>query len=335
MKLSELIDQRLEAAAAAESGHDVEALPTIVYGVEIDHEFVSFDPPVGVAEIGLVARFTGGEFRDEVLDIATAYKMATTKPAVLLEIPAEEDIGSVRHVVSTIENVKAAASFLPPEDLTDESFELYCQRLEAVAEEWVARKGFEEVILPVTSYFQHMIVELLDPELGKSFVPDDPYIIDRFHSRIPLEKSDALKSRLRAVIRAAFTDEEGVDRFDETMLVLCQRQIADVEKVTAQLAENHAAIMAAHAPQTAPASGKKPRSKKPAVKKRATKSKKGTTNTKKPSADKGPAKAAAPKASVSKITDSMTPGAKPSAKSSAKPKTKKSKAPTRRKPATE
>nr|WP_250807650.1 hypothetical protein [Neorhizobium tomejilense] len=261
MKLSELVDERLQAQASG-NGEVLSALSQTVYGVEIDPEFVSFDPPHGITEIGLITRFNDGEFTDEVLDLTTAYQMAVARPSVLLEIPAEEDIGSIRHVVSTVENLKASASFLPPENLDDEGFEAYCQRLEAVAAEWVSRLGFATMILPVTSYFQHMIVELIDPALGASFVPDDAYILERFHSRIPVEKSDAMKARIRKVIREAFTDDDGVDRFDEAMLVLCQRQLGDIEKVTAELAQNFEppAPIAGEVPQT-----KTPRRKKPSV----------------------------------------------------------------------
>ena len=286
MKLSDLIAERQALAAA-----DGEApLPTTAFGVEIDEEFVDFDPPSGLDEIGLVARFKDdGDFKDELLDIAISYQMAPKPVSVMLEIPAEETIGDIVHVVSTIEAVNASASFLPPEVLTEETFEAYCQRMEAVAAAWASKVNFSHMVLPVTSYFQHMIVALIDPALGQSFVPDDPYILERFHNRIPVELSDVLKARLAVVIRNSFTDDDGIDRFDETMIALCLKQIDHVEDITKEMAANQPVPAAmpedseTPAPVKAEGNPRKPKTPKvPAPKAKVQGPKKAKTPTAKP-----------------------------------------------------
>lgn len=234
MKLSELIAQRAEAVSK-----DAEAvLPTIAFGIEVDEGFMEFDPPPGLSEIGLVCRFKDdGDFADEVIDLAISYQMSPVPLSVLLEIPAEEEFKDANHIVSTIEAVNAGASFLPPEVLDDASFERYCQRIEAVTEAWCGKINFSNVLLPVSSYFQHMVVELLDPDFAASFVPEDEYIVERFHARVPVERSDALKARIRAVIKNAFTDEDGIERFEEVMIALCAKAINHVEDETKELAK--------------------------------------------------------------------------------------------------
>ncbi|MCZ7861265.1 hypothetical protein O9X98_07565 [Agrobacterium salinitolerans] len=234
MKLSELIAQRAEAVSQDATA----VLPTMAFGIEVDEGFMEFDPPPGLSEIGLVCRFKDdGDFTDEVIDLAISYQMSPVPLSVLLEIPAEEEFKDANHIVSTIEAVNAGASFLPPEKLDDASFERYCQRIEAVTEAWCGKINFANVLLPVSSYFQHMVVELLNPEFAASFVPDDDYIVERFHARVPVEWSDALKARIRAVVKNAFTDEDGVERFEEVMIALCAKAINHVEDETKELAK--------------------------------------------------------------------------------------------------
>jgi hypothetical protein len=234
MKLSELIADRAESISKDATA----ALPTIAFGIEVDEGFMEFDPPPGLSEIGLVCRFKAdGDFSDEVIDLAISYQMSPVPLSVLLEIPAEEEFKDANHIVSTIEAVNAGASFLPPEVIDDVSFELYCKRIEAVTEAWCSKVNFSNVLLPVSSYFQHMVVELLNPEFAASFVPEDEYILERFHNRVPIERSDALKARIRAVVKKAFTDDDGVERFEEVMIALCAKAIDHVEDETKKLAK--------------------------------------------------------------------------------------------------
>ncbi|MCV9965059.1 hypothetical protein OIU34_24485 [Pararhizobium sp. BT-229] len=234
MKLSELIAQREEAVRK-----DAKAvLPTMAFGIEVDEGYMEFDPPPGISEIGLIGRFKDdGDFADEILDLAISYQMSPVPVSVLIEIPAEAEFKDANHIVSTIEAVNAGVSFLPPEVLDDASFERYCQRIEAVTEAWCGKVNFSNVLLPVSSYFQHMVVELLNPGFAASFVPEDEYILERFHNPVPVERSDALKARIRAVVKNAFTDEDGVERFEEVMIALCAKAIDHVEDETKEMAK--------------------------------------------------------------------------------------------------
>jgi hypothetical protein len=237
MKISELIALRADAVSKDPST----VLPTTVYGVEVDDGFMDTDVPPGLSEIGIVARFLDdGDLSEEVLDLVIAYGMPGRTLSVMLEIPAEAVLGDMRHTISTIEAINAGGSFLPPEQIDDASFEAYCQRIEAATEVWCSNVNFSNVLLPVSSYFQHMVVELIDPAFAANFVPDDEYVVSRFHERVPVEKSDLLKARIRAVVRKAFTDEDGVDRFPEVMIGLCSKAVGQVEHGTMELARLHA-----------------------------------------------------------------------------------------------
>jgi hypothetical protein len=242
MKISELIAQRADAVSKDPSA----ILPSTVHGVEVDEGFMDTDVPAGLSEIGIVARFLAdGDMSEEVLDLVIAYGMATQKVSVLLEIPAEAHIADMRHTISTIEAIGAGGSFLPPEQLDDASFEAYCQRIEAATEVFCSNVNFSNVLLPISSYFQHMVVELINPAFAASFVPDDEYVVSKFHERVPVEKSDLLKARIRAVITNAFTDDDGVDRFREVMIGLCSKAVVQVDHVTMEMARFQAEASAA------------------------------------------------------------------------------------------
>lgn len=295
MKLSELLAERHAVTADGDTTSEAPALPTSAFGIEVDEEFIDFDPPPGIEEIGLVATFNSeGEFRDEVLDIAIAYKNVPKPVAVLLEIPHEENISDIEHVVFTAEGCEVSLSFLPPVELTVESFEAYCQRMELVAAAWASKINFSLMVLPVTSYFQHMIVELIDPEFAKSFVSDDPYIIERFDSRIPVALSDHLKARLRAVFKKSFTEDDGIDRFDETMIALCLKQLNNIEDITKEMAANSPSIAVEN-----PKPKRKPRA---AAKSKASKTKSSARSSTSKSAkvDKPKSRSSKPKAADAK-----------------------------------
>lgn len=238
MKISELIALRAEAATQDPCA----ALASTAFGIEVDEGFMDFDPPPGLSEIGIVARFlTDGDLSEEVLDLVIAYGMHTSNISVMLEIPADAVIGDMRHTISTIEAINAGASFLPPDDLDEASFEAYCQRIETATEVWCSKVNFSNVLLPISSYFQHMVVELIDPNYAASFVPDDDYVVSRFHDRVPVEKSDILKARIRKVVKNAFTDDDGVDRFAEVMIGICSKAMGQVEYGAIELAKHHEA----------------------------------------------------------------------------------------------
>lgn len=202
IKLSELIEQRKSFVPSNEDD-------LFVFGVEVDTDDVI--PPLHVREIGLLARTRDGSLEDDVLDAAISYHLAGID--TILEFPHEVEFRDARHLVATAANSNASLSFLPPDDLSDESFDAYCLKLESVTRAYMAQQTMTRFVMPVTNYLQYMFVEVLDEEKAKSFVPEDSYVIKRFHSVMPLERSDALKARIRAVFHEECGGEEGFRQF--------------------------------------------------------------------------------------------------------------------------
>jgi hypothetical protein len=315
MKLSDLIKEREEHSLK----EGAEPLSSSVFGVEIDQDSVAFDPPVGVTEIGLRARFTSNEFPDDVLDHAVIYQ--TARLAVLVEIEHESTFDDFNHVISTIEAIGASVAFLPPKELTEDSFELYCSRMEEVAKVYCSKVNFEQWIMPVSSYFTHMIVELLDPRIASDFVPEDGYVIENFHKAMPVEYSDRLKARLKTAIHGCFADDDGTTYFAEAMLGLCASMVGDVDASLRQ----HAELVASQTPPAPEPVAKKPAPvKKPTAGKKASKTRAATGTKAKPVGRKKTSKT--PSASAAKATTGVKHAAKAKPASAAGPKPRKPRA---------
>jgi hypothetical protein len=180
-----------------------------VFGVEVDCDDVT--PPRNVREIGLLARTEDGELTNEVLDATISYILAGMD--VLIEFPADVEIGDARHLMATAASVQASLSFLPPKEITDETFESYCQRLEAVTSAYLRQLTMTKFVMPITNYLQYCYIEVLDPEASKTFVPEDGYVISRFHESMSIEQSDLLKQRIRKVIFDHFGGSEEFRKF--------------------------------------------------------------------------------------------------------------------------
>lgn len=202
IKLSELIEQRKSFVPASEDDH-------FVFDVEVDKE--DFFPPAHVREIGILARTTRGIIDEVVMDLVIAYHLAGVD--VILEFADGVEYRDARHLVSTAAQSNASLSFLPPEDLTDESFEAYCVKLEDVTRAYMGQQAMTRFVMPVTNYLQHMFLEVIDPEKAKSFVPEDVYVLTRFHNVMPVDRSDVLKARIRDVIYDVAGGEEGFREF--------------------------------------------------------------------------------------------------------------------------
>lgn len=195
-KLSELIKDRESFVPTNEEDF-------FVFGVEVDADDVT--PPRNVREIGLIAKTEDGELTNEILDVTISYILAGID--VLVEFPAEVDIGDARHLMATAASVNASLSFLPPKELTEESFEAYCQRLEAITSAYLRQLTMTKFVMPITNYLQYCYIEVLDPDASKTFVPEDGYVLSRFHESMTVEQSDLLKERIRKVIVDHFGGE--------------------------------------------------------------------------------------------------------------------------------
>ena len=200
--LSQLIKDRETFEPAAEEDF-------FVFGIDVDTDDVT--PPRNVREIGLIAKTADGELTNEVLDVTISYILAGID--VLVEFPSDVDIGDPRHLMATAASVNASLSMLPPGELTDESFEAYCQRLESVAAAYLKQATMTKFVMPVTNYLQYCFIEILDGDRAKSFVPEDGYVLSRFHESMSVEQSDALKARVRKVIVDNFGGEHGFRTF--------------------------------------------------------------------------------------------------------------------------
>lgn len=203
IKLSALHEQRKSFVPTSDDDY-------FVFGVEVDAEI--FDPLENVREIGILAKTKpNGMVDDVVMDILIAYHLQGLD--TILEIPHEVHFFEARHLVQTAVAANSSLSFLPPEDLDDESFEAYCVKLETVTKAYMGQQSVQRFVMPVTNYLQHMFLEVIDPVRAKTFVPEDSYVLARFHSVMPVERSDALKARVRAVILEAAGGEEGFREF--------------------------------------------------------------------------------------------------------------------------
>jgi hypothetical protein len=175
------------------------------YGIVVDVDDVT--APEGLREAGLLARLEGGELADDVLDIAISWTLAGID--VTVEVPATEDCGEPKRLLSTVAAVGVHLSLLPPEDQSDEAFEAYTARVEGFTAAYARQANMGKFLAPVTSYLGYMFTEVLNPEAAANFQPTDDYVIESFHSKVPTERADALKARIRAAFHEAYGGEEG------------------------------------------------------------------------------------------------------------------------------
>lgn len=180
-----------------------------VFGVHIDVDDVT--PPEGLREVSIVSPTENGEISDLILDVAISWTLAQCD--VTLEIPFESEISDIKHMLSTVAAVGISLSLLPPEELSEDSFERYCSRVVGFAEAYVTQANMAKMLVPVTSYLGYMFIEALSPDTASDFKPSDDYIIERFHSKVSIERSDALKARIRKVFHEAYGGKEGFRSF--------------------------------------------------------------------------------------------------------------------------
>lgn len=238
-KLSDLIKERESFIPQSDDDY-------FVFGVEVDTDDVT--PPANIREIGLVAATEDGELTNEVLDATISYILAGID--VVVEIPAEVVISDARHLMATAASMNASLSFLPPVTLTDETFEAYCVRLEAATDAYLRQLTMTKYVMPITNYLQYMYVEALDANYAKGFVPEDGYVISRFHESMTLEQSDALKARVRSIVTNHFGGE---GEFKNFTLGLMGSIVATVEVSLAEVAERNNKAKADQASEAAAA----------------------------------------------------------------------------------
>ena len=211
------------------------------YGIEADIDDVT--PPEGLKEAGIVARLEGGDIPDGVLDAAISWTLAGVD--VTLEIPADAAAADSKRILATASAVNVSLSLLPPEDASDEAFEAYCARVEEFALAYVAQANMGKFVVPVTSYLGYMFIEAFSKSAAENFVPTDGYVVEAFHSKVSVERADALKARIRKVFTDAHGGEDGFARFARSLGATIYRRVeescADEARRMSDTAGHHAA----------------------------------------------------------------------------------------------
>jgi hypothetical protein len=199
--------------------YDPDMVDQCVFGIVIDTDDLAV--PFGLREAGLRAKTVDGELDFDTLDLAIEYRLRGLD--VMLEIVDIEAIEDMSNLISVAASTKISLSFLPPEDKSDEAFERYCLRIEEATKAYLNQPNMLQFVLPVSSYLEYMFLEILNPDRAKTFTPNDEYVIRVYHSEMTVERSDAMKARIRVLIHEHFGDEDGFKEFALDLVgAICQ-----------------------------------------------------------------------------------------------------------------
>ncbi len=220
----------LAVSSQANAGeYDPDLVDPCVFGIVIDTDDLVV--PYGLREAGIRAKIVDGEIDFDTLDLAIEYRLRGLD--VMLEIADGDVIEDMGNLVSVAASTKISLSFLPPEDNSDEAFERYCLRVEDATRAYLNQPNMQQFVLPVTSYLEYMYLELLNPERAKTFQPDDEYMIRIFHQGMTVDRSDAMKARIRTIVHDHYDGEDG---FREVALDLVGAICQTVDSSVAALA---------------------------------------------------------------------------------------------------
>ena len=215
-----------------------EPVPERIYGVTVDQFQEKI--PADLREIGLLIA-PDGVVDTDTFDVAIFYLM-TEKIDVIIEVPADRPIKDSADLMAMSGSVGYHISLLPPQNDDDVEFEAYAQRLEQFAALFCESPNFTKLLMPVTSYFEYLVVEAIDPEAAAGFAPKDPYVLERFASVIGEARSDAFKARMRAVFEKSFG---GAERFLAFRKSLVAEVYGGIRPMAQQIADQEAARKAA------------------------------------------------------------------------------------------
>lgn len=187
------------------------------YGVELNEESTKTEyatPPKNLEAIGFVFKVDAENMIDEaLLDIIITYKL--TNLSVIMEIPSHMFMKQgiePKYLLQLASNVDFAISLLPPgHPLVDSSMtnDDYVQVINRFTDELLSRQNFDKEIVPITNFFQYVMLEqLLDKEQMQDFKIQDPYIIENFSSVLSVENSDKFKKEIRAKLYDFYGSEE-------------------------------------------------------------------------------------------------------------------------------
>lgn len=191
---------------------------------EESSEFLNKMPPENLKEISFIFEMSDDILKNELTDILSNYRRK--KVDVILEVPLHflkneleqsvpEKRSLIKYILSIAHNLDVSIVFLPyNHELTEGFFteQFYNEIIKKVTEELTSRTKYEKFIVPVSNYMEYLMTErILGEEKAKNFKPKDQYVIDNFHSIMPIEHSDKLKETIRQVLYDFYG---GKDEFD-------------------------------------------------------------------------------------------------------------------------
>lgn len=212
-----------------------------VYGVDVDNAD-DLTPPDWLKEVGIVLKIDDqGEIDENVLDVAISYRLSKVK--VLIEIPFREESLDEDYLLASIAtNMQVALSFLPPEDGSEESFQIYLEQIRRVCRAFFKRQNLDQMVMPVTNYLQYLFINLLRPNYD--FKVKDPYVIAMYADILGEERTDILKEVIREEVYDVYGGKEGFEEvaaglmlgiFDETeKIVTSSRDYLRAEREKSQ-----------------------------------------------------------------------------------------------------
>lgn len=188
-----------------------------VYGIELNEESAKTEyanPPKNLETIGFIFKVDEENMIDEqLLDIIITYKL--TNLSVIMEIPSHIFMKSgiePKYLLQLASNVDFSISLLPPgHPLVDSSMtnDDYVQIINRFTDELLSRQNFDKEIVPITNFFQYVMLEqLLDKEKMQDFKVQDPYIIENFSNVLSVEHSDKFKKEIRTKLYEFYGSEK-------------------------------------------------------------------------------------------------------------------------------
>ena len=196
-----------------------------VYGIELDADSTKTEystPPQNIESIGFVFKLDSDNMIDEgLLDVIISYKL--TNLGVLIEVPSHIFKQGVepKYLIQLASNVDFAISLLPPgHALVDPSYttEEYTDLIKRFTDELLSRQNFDKAVVPITNFFQYVMMEkLLGKEGMGNFKVEDPYIIDNFATILSVENSDKFKKEIREKLYEFYGSEQDFDEVAKLM----------------------------------------------------------------------------------------------------------------------
>ena len=197
-----------------------------IYCVELDENSVKTEyatPPDALETVGFLFKVDeDGMIEESLLDIIISYKL--TNLSVVIEVPAHLLVsGEIepKYLLQLASNVDFSVSLLPPgHPKVDSSVtqEQYQKIIDAFTDELLSRQNFDKEIMPITSFFQYVMMEkLLGEEKMTAFKIQDSYIIEVFATILSVENSDKFKSSIRAKLYDYYGSKENFDSVAQLM----------------------------------------------------------------------------------------------------------------------